>query len=407
MMRYLFSIMIALALFACDTKDSVTERYRHYFIKYYGEDGNQEGIDFEMVDDGFLVLGNNVTNGTVFIAKTDQLGNELWHKEYGTGIETAVEMVIGASGEYVIVGNLAVSEADVDIFVWKIDDNGEILNSQTFGLEASDDVVNPDSVTIERAVKVVNVSDGGFVISGFTNSVATEDADDLYDIFTIKYDNNLQRLVTWKNIYGWDGVDEGVQALETENGYVFFGTTDHKPTSNTPQALSNMYLFPTNWVGDQTSDFPLQLYGTTNVESAADIISLRGGGYAMVGTSYPGVDDKRIYVARISSNTDRLFEKTLEEVPNVEAKSILESSNGDLLVLGTCIADNHDDIALIKLKSDGSFLWSKSFGGDDDDKGGVVKEISDGSIVFVGTVELGIQTKVCLIKVTEKGEFKL
>jgi hypothetical protein len=67
-------ISALIAVCSCDTEGNVDPVYQNNFIKYYGEDGNQEGVDLLVNTDGTLILLGNSSSQTnpvtrPFIAK--------------------------------------------------------------------------------------------------------------------------------------------------------------------------------------------------------------------------------------------------------------------------------------------------------------------------------------------------
>ncbi|UII25237.1 hypothetical protein LVD15_18255 [Fulvivirga maritima] len=385
--------LIFTGIVACDTENNIETHYSEYFIKYYGVDGDQEAVDFEILTDGYLVLGENVNANTAYLVRTDLLGNELWSEQLGENIDEVVDMVLTPSGSYMVVANTRNSTSNREVLVLKVDDQGSLIQSDTFGIAGYNVVAS--NITTTRG--------GSFIVTGYTNSVATNVNSDISDLFSFEMDENMVSQGLWRNTYGWDGEDIGVKILDRESGYVFFGTTDHKPSDNMPQDRTNLFLFPTNTIGDQTSTFPLQLYGTTAAEEAADIVRLRDGGYAMVGTSFSNAL-RTPFMVRVTSNAATIFQTQFTEIGSMELKSVVQSSDGGFLVLGVLYEDNGSNIALLKVAANGELVWNKLFGGEDSNWPGAIKEMEDGSIGFVATIELENQTKIAFIKVTPDGE---
>ena len=70
-------------------------------------------------------------------------------------------------------------------------------------------------------------------------------------------------------------------------------------------------------------------------------------------------------------------------------------------------ADGNRDIFLGKTDFNGVEKWYRTFGANGQDDGERVIENPDGSIVFVGTMNLSGQRKITLIKTNSNGELKL
>ena len=125
MRRFLY-IMLAwvIALIGCDTEDNIGNDFENFFIKYYGDEGNQTGIDLIEVEDGFLLLGTSQRTAgdrQVLLVKTDELGNQLWWQTYGgMDDETPVDFELGA-GNVVYIGANVSKTTDSDVLIIKVD----------------------------------------------------------------------------------------------------------------------------------------------------------------------------------------------------------------------------------------------------------------------------------------------
>ena len=98
-----FSLLLLLTgtlYFSCDTEDTVEPNFEDYFVKYYGEEGNQQGVDIEVLSDGYLLVGNTrrtAGQSGIFIVRTDLQGNRI---SYGTLQKPDADLVaVDASGQ--------------------------------------------------------------------------------------------------------------------------------------------------------------------------------------------------------------------------------------------------------------------------------------------------------------------
>src|SRR5690606_35434457 len=110
--RLLF-VLGAFVFSQCDTASNVDPRYETYFIKYYGTEGDQNGADIVVNDDGTMILlGNSVLPTGVanpFLIKTDTHGNLVWRLNFGAnGMAVDVEVFRTGShaGGYVVASNV-------------------------------------------------------------------------------------------------------------------------------------------------------------------------------------------------------------------------------------------------------------------------------------------------------------
>ncbi|MBL6449990.1 hypothetical protein JMN32_26995 [Fulvivirga sp. 29W222] len=406
-MKVLVLLIFLSLLIGCDTESSIDPRYENYFVKYYGEEGNQEGVDVQLVSDGFIILGNSTSadgNQDIVLIKADHLGNQQWINSFGgERNEEAVAMEVDASGNLIIAATVNMTSTDRDVMILKIAPDGVQIDSAVFGSVGKDDVANDILVT----------QDGDYILTGYTTNVDTSkpgylESTDLQDIYSVRTTPDLVQVdpAAWRRVYGFPGIDRGVGLMQkTDGSFLFFGTTNKPPTTNSQQAGFNMFLFPAAADGIAVSTAELQLFGTLSDETASKIIQTGEGGFIMLGTS-TSAGLNQLYMARVRNNNDFVSAGVVAVNGNVEGTSIAEASSGGFLILGEVLENNNANIALSRVASNGSIGWQKTFGGVDNDGPGTIIELENGEILFVGTVTLESQTKICLIKVTNSGELK-
>ena len=160
-------------------------------------------------DGGFVAAGSS--NGDAFIFKTDGDGNELWTKIYGgTANDEIFSIKQTNDGGYIAAGkNMSEGAGDYDIWLIKLDANGEMTWSQLYGGEKKD-----------QGFSVSICTDGGYFIAGYTESFAHAEEDS--DTYLIK--TNSSGMVQWTKSYGNiadDGAKSGVQTAD--GGFAAFG----------------------------------------------------------------------------------------------------------------------------------------------------------------------------------------
>lgn len=181
-------------------------------LSKYDADGNFQwikicGVGFsyslqQIVDGGYIISG--VHWDSLFLTKTDSLGDSLWTKVYGDGFKCGWSIQQTSDGGYIVTG-----DKDGDVFLMKTDSNGDSLWTKTYG---------GDSTDIGRSV--CQTSDGGYIITGVTYSFGTGGG----DVYMIRTDSTGNAI--WTRTYGGTNYDEGWQVLQTHDGnYIIAGTT--------------------------------------------------------------------------------------------------------------------------------------------------------------------------------------
>ena len=152
------------------------------------------------------------------------LSQETWKKTYGgTFHEMGQSITTTPDGGLVLTGYTSsndgdfggMNKGDYDIFIIKLDAQGNVLWKKTYGGSKYD-----------YGQSITTTSDGGSVLTGTTfsndgdfNGMNKGDA----DIFVIKLDTNGE--IQWKKTYGGSGNDYGYSIITTpDSGLVLTGS---------------------------------------------------------------------------------------------------------------------------------------------------------------------------------------
>jgi hypothetical protein len=150
---------------------------------YGGEYDNESAYRVRKTPDGgFIFCGTFfydilLFDGDIYVVKTDAGGLEEWSRTYGTyGDERARGIDIAVDGGYIICGTMDDTESGCDdIWLIRIDDEGDTLWTQTFG-----------GLYDEDASEICTTADGGYIICGSTHSYGIGGS----DIYLIKTNTN-------------------------------------------------------------------------------------------------------------------------------------------------------------------------------------------------------------------------
>jgi hypothetical protein len=184
---------------------------------YGGTDNDQGFALIEVSTGGFTVAGITRSFGSIdprtlihtfdiWLLRTDTQGHLLWNHTYGGTADdichSIVEVPDGGfafSGEfnssYQSVGGGPLIQYHPDAFIIRTDSNGEALWNQTYGSSAND---------FSRSL--VQVEDGSFALSGFTNAAS----EDPYDGLFVR--TNSSGYTTFRTVHG-SGKDDFFQAV--------------------------------------------------------------------------------------------------------------------------------------------------------------------------------------------------
>lgn len=227
------------------------------------------------------------------------------------------------------------NRGDLDYWVWKMDEKGELDWQKSFGGTGQD---------LLRCV--VLTYEGGFLLAGSSESNQgldkKENSNGESDFWIIKL--NAKGGEEWQKTIGGSGQDELTALVKTKDGGFLIGGSSNSEKS-----------------GDKSDD------------------------------SYGGMD---YWVIKLDAKGELIWQKTLGGNYNDELRSIALSEDGGYIIGGSSnSADNgtktqknigKSDYWVVKLDKDGNEQWQKTIGGSGDDQLCVVYTSQDGNYLLAG-----------------------
>ena len=196
------------------------------WVKRAGINSWSDGSSIQQTSDGgYIVAGYTQAYGAgsadILIVKFDSGGNITWTKTIGkTLYDLAGSIQQTSDGGYIVSGTVRDSTSNNNLFLGKLDSGGNLSWSKTVGGSGSD-----------RGRSVVQTTDGGYIVSGSTNSFGAGAT----DLFLVKFDAIGN--VTWAKTAGTSDYDEGFSVQQTtDGGYVSVGYT-YNVSSSTSKLL--------------------------------------------------------------------------------------------------------------------------------------------------------------------------
>ena len=329
------------------------------YIKTYGGSDDDRGYDLVQLEDrGFILLGySKSSDGDVslnkgqhdnWVIRIDQKGKIIWEKSFGfSGHDHAYNIISTKDGGFFFNGFLDVTASNGmgmtkkkmisskkhgvgEFWCHKIDKDGNLQWRKYFGGTNND-----------RSYDAIQTLEGDFIIVGTSesNDFEISNSKGSYDMWVIKLDNNGNLI--WEKSFGGKGYDGGNAVIENSYGNIMIlGQTN---------SLDNDITDPLG-----SSDFFL-----VNMTKKGEILNIENLG---------------------TSNFD-------------SGKSIMELDDGSHYLLGhtndiTSVDGNFgSDILFIKTLPNGVFIENQKVGGSGTDIGYDFTQISDGSIIIVGSTD--------------------
>lgn len=417
----LLSGFLVIGILSCDTANNVEDPRLDYFVKYYGGNGNQKGVDMLPMSDGsFLLLGNysenNFINSDIYLVRVDLLGNVIWEKKYKGNsvlhpnpITSARDIEPTDDGNFIILSDYQPAiGAQSDLKLTKIAPDGTVLDSLVFAENNRND--------FGRTVTPLN--DGGFIVSGTT--VPNPPLDN-GDFINYRFNSEIELVSTneWFPISpNYNGrLDVSVKAIQKPDEYYIFGYSNYSGSNNPDETLGLFYFSRDLTGGESKPNFPGNIVNVNNTEIqfVGNVATELGGGFIVIGTSINNLDVSEIFIAKLRNTLtfedtdDVTLYNTLKFGRNIRGVSAASSINGSYgyLVLGNEVRNTGAlNIWLSKIDQSGNIIWSSTFGSEaGEDSGSSVLELPDGKILVFGTMGLADnQSKMALIKLNSKGE---
>lgn len=296
---------------------------------------------FQTHDDCLILAGNGVD---AFLLKLDPEGNILWHRNYSLEpLSIKAESVIQTfDGDFVIVGTGRYSGYRSDVFLIRTDAQGDTLWTKTYGTKFS-----------ERANSIQQTSDGGFIITGSTNSVDSDLRNS--NLLLIKTDENGN--ITWSRDYGGVSYEVGSSVIQTMNGgYIVAGITGSYGAGE-----GDVFIIRTTFNGDTLWT---RTFGGSEHDWGDAIIEVSPGQYLAASTSGSfGPGSSSLYLIRIDDLGDTQWTSTIGDGGTDWCSDVAQTRDGGFVLAGnTCSYGQGDrDFYVIKLKPELEFPEYQGF----------------------------------------------
>lgn len=203
----------------------------------------------------------------------------------------------------------------------------------------------------------------------------------------------------WTKTYGTDYWDECREVVQTpDGGFVFAGRT--VVGGNDVAHLMKIDEFG-NTIWENTYDVMGRCHGWA-MDRTAD------GGYLITGrTADSASGDYYVPIIRADSLGDTLWTRVYGGLEDDYGWSVRETPDGGCIVAGETASYGNaaGDVFLIRTDSLGDTLWTKTYGGNNWEVGNAVQNTSDGGFVIAaGTGSFGQNGDIWIIKTDAQGD---
>ena len=257
------------------------------WAKVFGGNGRDySGSIQPTTDGGYIIVGSTNSFGAgdydVLLAKFDGLGNLNWAKtlggnstEYGRSIQLTID------GGYIVLGSTeSFGAGNRDILLAKFDGLGTLSWAKVCGGNNSD-----------YATSILQTTDGGYIITGYTESFGAGEK----DVLLAKFDEI--GTLSWANVFGGNNSDHSNAILQTTNGdYIITGYTESFGAGNGDLLL-------TKFSGEGTLSWATVFGGNSSFDAGLSLQLTADNGYMVAGnTGSFGVGGDELLLAKFNAN---------------------------------------------------------------------------------------------------------
>ncbi|MBK7380185.1 MAG: T9SS type A sorting domain-containing protein [Ignavibacteriales bacterium] len=192
--------------------------------------------------------------------------------------------------------------------------------------------------------------------------------------------------ILWKKNYGLNTTDDlGRSVIQTnDNGFAIVGYTNSFGTDS-----FDVWLIKTDENGDTLWT---KTYGGNDDDYGYDLKQTDDGGYILAGaTSSFGAGGFDFYLIRADSIGDTLWTKTFGGVNDDYGWSVDKTADGGFVIGGEKDAvPQKPDAMIVKVDQSGQMLWEKLYGTTLEDGVYSIRQTNDGGYVLAGYLYLGM-----------------
>ncbi len=268
-------------------------------------------------------------------------------------------------------------------------------------------IQSPDSLSWTRTIggtdydygyAIVQTTDGGYAFTGYTWSFGQGTR----DVYVAKLDSTGN--VQWTQTIGGPNHDWGLAIVEThDHGLAIAGITN-----SFGQGGYDLYLIKLDSAGNLQWT---RTIGGTNYEWGFALIQTADLGFVIAGRTLSfGQGSWDVYVVKVDSAGNLQWTRTIGGSGNDQARSIVQTYDGGYALAGytTSFGQGNNDIYVIKLDSAGNLQWTKTIGGNAEDRGYAIIQTSDSGYAIAGyTTSFGQGNRdVYLVKLDATGNLQ-
>jgi hypothetical protein len=352
------------------------------WTRIYGHSNYDEGLSVRQTFDGGFIVSGYTEEDTIgrrhaWLLKTDANGDTAWSRIHGAGVWDEARCVLQTPDSgFVLAGYVSSPSIATDVLLVKTGPDGTANWTRTYG-----------GVDVDEGNSLCRTRDGGYAITGRTESFAVHGGTDAWIIRTDAKGDTL-----WARAFGGQWSDEGYEICQTlDDGFAVTGYKTVSTSVNGPN--TDVLLLKLDANGDSAW---ARLYEARPGEEYRDygyaLVRTADSGFMLVGeTRY--FDDPTwevdLYAVRTDADGDTIWTRTFDMAGyNDVGRAVTQLEDGGFLIAGyTIVGPSGYDILLLRLDAGGDTLWTKMVGRPERDEAWSFDLTTDGGIIVAGRTD--------------------
>ena len=323
------------------------DTYTPGWNRTYGGTDNDSAYSVVQTSDGGYALAGTTYSFSVggyddfWLVKTDAAGNMQWNRTYGGADNDHIYSIVQSSdGGYALAGwTRSFGAGQGDFWLGKTDAAGNMQWNRTYG-----------GASNEGVYSVVQTSDGGYALAGYTNSFGAGG----WDFWLVKTNSTGHH--QWNRTYGGADYDYAWSIVQTsDGGYTLAGYTRSFGTGQ-----DDFWLVKTNATGNHEWN---QTYGGTDYDTARSVVQTSDGGYVLAGhTNSFGAGGEDFWLVKTDSAGNMVWNRTYGGTGTDRPMSVIQTNDRGYALAGytESFGAGNLDFWLIKTEVESGLAWTGS-----------------------------------------------
>ena len=279
---------------------------------------------------------------------------------------------------------------------------------------------------------VVNSTDGGYAILGFTQSNdfdISDKTDESFDFWLLKF--SADDVLLWSKTFGGSEDDRGADLIATnDGGFALFGFSKSTNGNLTENAGNqDFWIIKTSSTGDISWQ---KTFGFSGADVGTSLIQTTDSGFLITGvldvTASGGQGNKTaqkhaggdVWAIKLDASGNKEWQNYFGGTNTDTPFGIQETDDNSFIIIAS--SDSNDfnitnnkgqyDFWILKIAGDGALIWQKNFGGSEIEEPRGICKTNDGNFLIVGDTRSSDQdvsknngaADIWLIKISPEGE---